>query len=557
MKPLHAALTLASLLTPLTARADEPPVAPPPEGPPVAALGAAPPVVASPDTPPLAARADTPYDEPSQAKGTKGERWDAWAWLRARGTTLSGFPLDTAGTRSDQRRFLETRVRVGGAVRALSFLDLHVELDALSGIAAGDRTSLGAGPGEETLRYRLDERFGLAKLELRQAYATILLPFGQLRAGRMAFTWGTGMVANGGSGEPDFGDRRYGDLVHRVTFGTKPLSGLAGTPEAVRGLALFVGGDLVHRDENADWSKGDRARALVFGIRTETKDLTIGVFQSFRWQRDREEPSHPERGNTRVDAAATDLYARAVVLRPWPATSLALEGEAVLVRGTTDRPYLDENKDGAKVRSFGGIARVTWEDDDLRLRARAEVGYASGDNDPHDATVRTFSFDPDYKVGLVLFDQVLARLSARGVDRITSPGLLAVPPSGARYLETQGAVSNAIYVNPTVRFRPLDTGDHALDLRLGWLFARSAADIVDPYSSAKVGGYDATYGERSPGSRALGHELDASAKYTVRLPGDVKLRGGAEAGVLFAGAAFAGLNMSRPWTGRLVADVVW
>src|SRR5262249_3229080 len=159
------------------------------------------------------------------------------------------------------------------------------------------------------------------------------------------------------------------------------------------------------------------------------------------------------------------------------------EGEGAMIIGDTDRPYLDETRNGAAIRAWGGVLRLRYDDPTLRLTVKSEIGYASGDNDPHDNVVRTFSFDPDYKVGLILFDQVLARLSARAADRITSPGLAAVPPSGARFIPTQGSVTNAVYANPVARLRPLP----GVDLRLGYLLAWSAGDLVDPYTSAKVG----------------------------------------------------------------------
>ena len=38
------------------------------------------------------------------------------------------------------------------------------------------------------------------------------------------------------------------------------------------------------------------------------------------------------------------------------------------------------------------------------LVAQVELGYASGDADPYDGTQRRFVFDPNHKVGLLLFD---------------------------------------------------------------------------------------------------------------------------------------------------------
>lgn len=517
----------------------------PPEPPAVGDAGASP-VQVAPRR--VTSRADAPGDAKPVAKWVDA---DAWLWARARTTRVSAFPVDRIGTKNDLGSFVETRLRLGASVRPLASLEVHVEADALSGIAAGDSTQIGTGAGSDTLRYRLDRRFGITRAELRQAFLSIDLPFGQLRLGRMAFSWGTGMLANGGGGEPDFGDRRYGDLVHRVAFATKPML-RSSVPEALKQLTLFVGADAVYRDENADFDQGDRAYGGVLGARTETPGFTAGVFGSIRTQKDREELSHPERGRTTVKARAVDVYAAGTVWTHGSAKAV-LEGEAALVFGTTTRPYLDETRDGATVRSGGGVARAVFQDDALRLRVAIEAGYASGDNDTHDDVVRTFAFDPDYKVGLVLFDPVLARLSARAVDRVTDPALLAVPPAGARYLATQGAVSNTVYVNPTVRVRPLDP----LELRAGYLLAFAAADLVDPYESAKRGGYNTTWGGVLQGSHALGHEVDLSVRYTLLLTGSLRVRGLAEGGVLLPGAAFRGLDLGTVSVARAGLDVLW
>lgn len=49
-------------------------------------------------------------------------------------------------------------------------------------------------------------------------------------------------------------------------------------------------------------------------------------------------------------------------------------------------------------------------------------GFASGDQNPYDARLQNFRFDANYKVGLVLFDQVLGYQSAR-----TASGALMSP----------------------------------------------------------------------------------------------------------------------------------
>lgn len=499
-----------------------------------------------------------------RAPEAKGDAWDAYGWARLRTNHLSAFPLDQPGTESRQTDWYESRLRVGGAYWFIrdeekppgedGVLGARVEVDALSGIFAGDRTDLGTTLDEDTLRYRLDQRFGLGTATLRQAYVEARLPFGLFRVGRQSFTWGEGMLANGGGGEPDFGDRYYGDLVNRIVFGTKPLA-LTSLPPLARELTVFVGGDLVHRDENADYELGDRAYQGVIGLRTQTEDLALGVFQSVRTQEDREDPDRGGRRST-VDAFATDVWLRATIARLGRARTFRVEGEAAWIYGETTRPLSDATIDGADVAAFGAIARLRYDDADSRLTVKNELGYASGDNDLNDDTVRDFRFDPDYQVGLILFDQVLHRMSARSTDRVSDPSLLAVPPAGVRYRVTQGSVTNAVYLNPVVRYQPVAP----LDLRFGYLYAHAAGDVIDPYSAARVGGFNATYGGRSPGSRQLGHELDAAAYYTYDIVASLAVRVGAEGGLFLPGEAFDGVggsSMDPVWMGRGKLDVTF
>ena len=90
--------------------------------------------------------------------------------------------------------------------------------------------------------------------------------------------------------------------------------------------------------------------------------------------------------------------------------------------------------------------------------ASAESRPATRATKLRDATSRTFSMHSDHEVGLLLFEQVIPLLTARAADRGVDPALLARPTPGARNLVNQGQVSNAVYVFPTVRYRPQPAG---------------------------------------------------------------------------------------------------
>ncbi len=181
-----------------------------------------------------------------------------------------------------------------------------------------------------------------------------------------------------------------------------------------------------------------------------------------------------------------------------------------------------------------------------------EIGYASGDNDPQDEVSRQFTFHSGYSVGLVLFEQVLPLVSARAADRLMDPALVAVPPSGTRFTVAQGGVRNALYLNPVVRWRPVD----AFEMVGGYLLAQSAADVVDVYQSATRGGFNTTVGGQQPGSRALGQEANLKVLAHVSL-NRLQARIGLEGGYFLPGDAFKGVIEDPVSTGRVTLDLDW
>ena len=109
------------------------------------------------------------------------------------------------------------------------------------------------------------------------------------------------------------------------------------------------------------------------------------------------------------------------------------------ILGHTTRPYLEETfEDGAEIRIWWHDTRYCPSSPDQNA---SEIGYASGDNDPMDSTMRTFNFHSSFGVGLVLVDHVLPMMSARSVDRINDESLLDVTPPSLRFTVNQGTAT--------------------------------------------------------------------------------------------------------------------
>lgn len=474
---------------------------------------------------------------------------DAWGDARARVAAATDPPLDDLGTPSGRTAWVTSRLIAGVDGHIGNRTTLELEVEAVNGQWTG-ATDVGTAYVDDVFRVRRADARDLRWVLPRKLGVRVDAPqWGQVRVGAQTFTWGTGMLANDGAGDPDFGDPNTGSVLARAAVVATPWQRRGSAPNALRGLAFFAAADFVVRDDNASILEGDLAGAAVAGVRHLTPRTEWGALGVARWQVDRLDPYLPTGERARTFAVPTDVYARVVLTEPTASARWLVETEAAFVAGHTNRSYLDETfEDGAAIRSFGSLARLRFDHDPSRFTAKVEGGVASGDNDPRDDVVRTFSFHTDHNVGLLLFEELLPLISARSLDRVADPALLAVPPPAGRFTVNQGAVSNAVYVAPVVRWRPVS----ALDLRAGWVTAWTAGDFVDAYQTGVNGGYNATPGGISGGDHLLGHEVDLGAHTTVGLPAATAVLVGVEGATFLPAAAFDGVGGARMPTQNLV-----
>ena len=92
--------------------------------------------------------------------------------------------------------------------------------------------------------------------------------------------------------------------------------------------------------------------------------------------------------------------------------TVRVAGEVAGIFGETDRAQSYNSRDGLQVRSLGftGLASVSY--DPLHTNVIFRGGYASGDGNPDDGGSHDFSFDRDFDVGMVLFDEVQGAIDA-------------------------------------------------------------------------------------------------------------------------------------------------
>ena len=110
---------------------------------------------------------------------------------------------------------------------------------------------------------------------------------------------------------------------------------------------------------------------------------------------------------------------------------------------------------------FGGNLRAGFEPERLRLGVLA--GFATGDADRSDNQLRTFSFDPDFNISLMLFEEPMPVLEPAAANDENGNRSLAAARTGY-------SINNALFLQPRVGWKLRDD----LTADLSWLLAMQA-----------------------------------------------------------------------------------
>jgi hypothetical protein len=457
-----------------------------------------------------------------------GAQWEAHGELQLRAERDSQLPLqppvsDPTSTTLGQRTWGTTWIRVGSQAYVGDRLRLVVQLDLVPHWIFGD---LAQGVGAAGDWARDTTIPSLARL--RYAFLDYRTTLGLLRVGQMGSHWGLGIVANDGDHARLFGDYRNGSIVERVAFATKP----GGERSS---FVIALAGDAVIQDNTAKWVDGDRAYQAVLAAYYEKGPTFAGFYGVRRWQK-------VASGEGDIRAWVLDFTAKSAVSVGESGNVFAYGGfEAATIFGSTDAIRTTPEFNEQTIRSFGGAANVGLtkraKDDKGRefgrLAIQLDGGYASGDADPYDGTIKRFTFDPNHQVGLVMFPFAMHFMTARAATNATDADLVARGLPGSRFLASHGGVFGAQYLNPTVVVRP--TAD--FDLKFGLLVAVATSDVVDPYRLG-VEGNARNYRGGDARSRDLGIEIDYGFEWRVPISRWVLGQLGFQGGVLFPGHAF-------------------
>lgn len=500
---------------------------------------------------------------------------DTWkfeisGYYRARAYVLgvgSGVPPAGALYRDQPTpgQYLNQRLRLGVKFAYKNVASLNVHVQGLDNVLWGDNADLASAPlfAEKPSNTTIDG-VSIPSFELFRAWTEFRIPIGQFRIGRMPSQWGLGILVNDGDGfRNDFGEAYYGSEFDRILFGTNPVSLIQAftkkkeTKEipltaviafdklVTDPLTQYYGyrcnpgvdqatrpadydprcdadadgvTDLDHswtepraetqRPENWWADNADDVSEMVYALVYRGQnvkyfggvgDATIGGYIIHRWQ-----------DETRSQAAIFDLWLDASV------HGAIVQFEGVAIHADTEALALPSSlnpeaplKKTASILSY--VARLGYEQPKWKLIL--ESGFASGDDDITDPRFTGRALHPDYNVGLLLYEEVLKRVTAVKFGQ------------SARGLRSKGGVYNSHYLNPRFYFFPMAN----TSIILGGVVAfpdRVDNSIVLGSCGDLPGGFEVKPGVTCGDSPIMGWELDLAVKHKFQKFISVSLEAG-------------------------------
>ena len=430
--------------------------------------------------------------------------WDGF--YRGRAEFFDSLSLTNANPNGEGGAWtMDHRARIQPGLILSERVSLHTQLDLLPYQGFGDSLVTSTDPvtGDTTAALISDtvavpttEDGGLSAGELRltRLWGEVRFDWGQIHFGRMPVHWGTGMVFNAGNDPTS----EFGDTIDRVLASARV------------GDVFVMGGYESRLESYANLS--DDYHALVGSVMYNAERAGLGTYLTYRWRNE---------DYGRFQTFITDIWGEASF---GPAK---IEGEFAGIFGGGD---LDENTNDVQLRQFGGNLGIQVHPE--RLRLGLLMGFATGDGDGNDSNLRTFAFDPDYNISLMLFEEPLPTLRAATPNEANGNRTTAAARTGT-------SINNALFLRPRVGFKLTDklTGD------VSWLVA----------SQAKA---DATTGDEG---RGYGSEFDLDLNWS---PFDhFRLR--STGGVMLPGTYYSeytdsdlGGNFNQPaFAGRMMAVV--
>lgn len=278
-----------------------------------------------------------------------------------------------------------------------------------------------------------------------RAWGEAITPYGRIAAGRMPMEWGAGILWNAGNTAAS----QHSDTATRVQYSHtfSQVFVLAAWDQQYEGF-LNAPDDM-------------QSLSLALGYRSETAGF--GLLNNYRYQ-----PSMA------WNAYTGDVWGFAQI------GPLRAEIEAV---GKFGGGNLETGANDITQMAFGGMVKAELARE--KFGAEAELGFASGDVDPEDKKIHTFSFDMNHDVALMLFEQNLPTLATNVANDTNQGRTTDATLSG-------NGISNAIYFHPAVHYNLLPN----VQAKIGWTTATLAKGPAE-----------------TDGRHGYGNEFDLSVRY--------------------------------------------
>lgn len=456
-------------------------------------------------------------------------RWHTEGEYRLRAAQRSVLSLDRQQGESAQHSTGHHRLRIDPSIE-LGRLKIVLQLDVLTGQIFGETDPTGARYVARREGDPLKNTDGWTTVEPRMIWLQYEGQMWGFEVGQMGAHWGMGLLESDGHTRTDelwverLGDLWFGDIVDRVRLFVRPFSPL--TTGALAQLQLAAGVDHIWQDDHARFLDGDLALRAFGAVHYPGESFESGLMMIYREQ--------SWSNGDQLSLTHWSGFARWVQPLYRLGADLKVEGEIVLAQGQTDRLQVAGRNEQVELFGLGWAvqAQLAWQCPALAVGL--EAGYASGDGDPGDTTEHSFTFDPDHRVGLILFPDVLRLLSLRGAERQADPRMKGEPPSGLDLLPTSGAVQNAFYLNPALTWRP-----GRWRLTLSGVLAWAAQPYFDHFETFQAGGgLRNAWGAKA--SRFYGTELAFSVSWQAIRQEPVGLALGLQGGGFVPGAALEG-----------------
>jgi hypothetical protein len=432
---------------------------------------------------------------------TEGQNYHA----RITASSLSDFAVDAEGNTvagdADQMMLLRSRVRMNWQEQSANGLLVGLELDALAGPLGQFTWAVPDSPDERQRNQGMDlarDAVSMRKLSVGNATRDA-----NWEVGLTTSNWGLGMVANDGSRDPLFGNSEFGDRVLRARYTLMPLGGENDTALPIYLTAAL---DQVVADDSAQIWDGQWAnQAVLSAYMGRSRAFGTGLYAAFRHQRELEEKRV-------TNAGIADWF----IQLPIPVaenTALILGLEAASIFGRTNRSTTYNAREGMWLASSGLAleSRLMLLNHGTTLHLR--TGWASSDANPDDEWSKDFSFDRNYGVGMVLFDEFMGAVEGATHALLSNPEYSGSPPDGVEAITTEGAFRKGSYIQGAHSWQA-DGILKGLTTKIGGMVARSNADITQPFYTFRAGGSSRSHHNQPTTSKAMGTELDWGLSYS-------------------------------------------